>query len=95
MQNEDEQLKKTTGGGEKVTWSGKAWLWSSVEGGSDSGGVFLPSLLSSPLLCFSSQSLLCLSLFPLSDLLLFFLFSSTGVGRVNGGRNGGGSWEAR
>ena len=48
MQNEDEQLK-TTGGGEKVTWSGKARLWSSavVEGGGDSGGVFLPSLLSS------------------------------------------------
>jgi len=40
----------------------------------------------SPLLCFSSQSLLCLSLFPLSVLLLFFLFSSAGVGSVDGGR---------
>jgi hypothetical protein len=48
MQNEDEQLK-TTGRGEKVTWSGKARLWSSavVEGGGDSSDVFLPSLLSS------------------------------------------------
>jgi hypothetical protein len=48
MQNEDEQLK-TTGEGEKVTWSRKARLWLSavVEGGGDSGGVFLPSLLSS------------------------------------------------
>jgi hypothetical protein len=50
-----------------------------VEGGGDSGGVFLPSLL-------SSVSLLCLSLFPLSVLLLLFLFSSAGVGSVDGGR---------
>lgn len=44
------------------------------------------SFLLSRLLCFSSLPLLCLSLFTLSVLLLFFFFSSAGVGSVNGGR---------
>jgi len=61
MQNEDEQLK-TTGGGEKVTWSGKARLWLSVV--VEGGDVFLPSLL-------SSVSLLS----PLSSVFFFVIFS--------------------
>jgi len=85
MQNEDEQLT-TTGGGEKVTWSGKARLWSSavVEGGGDSGGVFLPSLL-------SSVSLLS----PLSSV-FFFLFSSSPLSlRGCQLRSGGALWRWR
>jgi len=82
MQNEDEQLT-TTGGGEKVTWSGKARLWSSavVEGGGDSGGVFLPSLL-------SSVSLLS----PLSSV---FYFSSPLSLRGCQLRSGGALWRWR
>jgi hypothetical protein len=86
MQNEDEQLT-TTGGGEKVTWSGKARLWSSavVEGGGDSGGVFLPSLLSSVSLLSPLSSVFFFSL-------LLCLFGAVSCGQVV--RCGGGE-EAR
>jgi len=62
-------------------------LWSSalVEGGGDSGGVFLPSLLS-PLFLFSATSPL---FFSLSSLFLLCLF-----GAVNGGQ-GGALWRWR
>ena len=88
MQNEDEQLT-TTGGGEKVTWSGKARLWSSavVEGGGDSSGVFLPSLLSSVSLLSPLSSVF----FSLSSPLLC-LFGAVSCGQVV--RCGGGE-EAR
>jgi hypothetical protein len=80
MQNEDEQLK-TTREGEKVTWSGKERLWSSavVESGGDSGGVFLPSLLSSVSLL---SPLISVFFFPLSSPFLLCLFGAVSYGQV-------------
>jgi hypothetical protein len=86
MQNEDEQLK-TTGRGKKFTWSGKAQLWSSavVEGGGDSSGVFLPSLL-------SSVSLLS----PLSSVFFSVIFSFSPLSlRGCQLRSGGALWRWR
>jgi len=78
--------RKNDRGGEKVTWSGgDAGSSGRGRGGGVGGGC---SLSFSPVSFVSllSRPLLCLSLFPLSDLLLFFLFSSAGVGSVDGGR---------
>jgi len=90
MQNEDEQLKNDRGG-EKVTWSGKARLWSSavVEGGGDSGCASSPRRNDTSVCVFYSSrqfalpifpslrlSPLLVSVFPVNFLLLLFFLPS-------------------